>query len=179
MNKREDSKQLLAEYIEADSLRNHCFMVARAMEAYATSLGKSGKETDEWWTSGLLHDLDWERYPEEHPKRATRQILPKKGYGRVIIEAIEAHAPDRTGREPKTEMECYLFACDELSGFMYAVSLMRPNKFDDMKVKSVKKKLKDKRFAENVSREDINHGVALIGKSLSDHISFLIDVFRR
>jgi len=103
--------------------------------------------------------------------------LPDKGYDEAVIKAIEAHAPERTGREPATELERYLFACDELSGFMNAVSLMRPNGFLDMKVKSVTKKLKDKRFAESVPREDIKRGAELINKPLNEHIQFLINVF--
>ena len=126
----------------------------------------------------MLHDLDWEKYPEEHPAKAVNEILPQKGYDDAVIKAIEAHAPERTGRKPTTELERYLYACDELSGFMNAVSLMRPNGFDDMKVKSVTKKLKDKRFAESVPREDIKKGAELIEKPLNDHIRFLIDVFK-
>ena len=153
-------------------------MVARAMEAYAHELNKTAGEKDLWWTTGLLHDLDWEQYPEEHPNKAVHEILPEKGYHPELIEAIKAHAPERTGKEPETELERYLFACDELSGFMYAVSLMRPNGFSDMRVKSVTKKLKDKSFAESVSRDDIHKGADLIGRPLNDHISFLIGVFR-
>lgn len=153
-------------------------MVARAMEAYADELDKTAEEKDLWWTTGLLHDLDWEQYPEEHPNKAVNEILPEKGYSTELTEAVKAHAPERTGKEPEAELERYLFACDELSGFMYAVSLMRPNGFSDMKVKSVTKKLKDKSFAENVPREDIRKGAELIDKSLNDHIAFLIEVFR-
>ncbi len=91
--------------------------------------------------------------------------------------AIKAHAPERTGKEPESEIERYLFACDELSGFMHAVSLMRPNGFEGMKVKSVKKKLKTLKFAESIPREDIQKGADLIGKNLEDHIHTLIDVF--
>jgi predicted hydrolase (HD superfamily) len=153
-------------------------MVAMAMEAYAEKLGKSPQETDEWWAAGLLHDLDWEKFPDEHPNKATEEILPEHGYPDSVVNAVRAHAPERTGKSPEAEIERYLFACDELSGFMNAVSLMRPNGFSDMKVKSVKKKLKDKRFAENVPREDILKGAGLIGAELGDHIQFLINVFR-
>jgi predicted hydrolase (HD superfamily) len=175
---RQDSQTLLKTWIENDNLRHHCEMVAIAMEAYAKNLGKPERETDEWWTAGLLHDLDWEKFPDEHPYKAINEILPPLGYSEAVINAIKAHAPERTGKEPESEIERYLFACDELSGFMNAVALMRPNKFSDMKVKSVRKKLKDKRFAENVPREDITKGAELIGKELSDHITFLIGVFK-
>jgi predicted hydrolase (HD superfamily) len=173
-----NSRKLLKEYIESESLINHCEMVAQAMEAYARFLGKPDDEIQEWWTAGLLHDLDWEKFPDEHPNKAVNEILPAKGYSKQVIEAIKAHAPERTGKEPETEIERYLFACDELSGFMNAVSLMRPNKIEDMKVKSVTKKLKDSKFAANVPRDDIRKGAELISKELSDHISFMISVYR-
>lgn len=175
---RTTSVELLSAYIESESLRNHSFMVAHAMEAYARKLGKTDEEKDEWWTAGLLHDLDWEKFPDEHPNKAVDEILPKAGFSNNVIEAIRAHAPERTGKKPEAEIERYLFACDELSGFMNAVALMRPNQFDDMKVKSVTKKLKDLNFAANVSREDIRRGCELIECELNSHIEFLISVFR-
>lgn len=153
-------------------------MVALAMEAYAKVLDKPEEVATQWWTAGLLHDLDWEKYPDEHPNKAVNEILPECGYSQDILEAIKAHAPERTGKFPETEMERYLFACDEISGFMNAVSLMRPGGFVDMNVKSVSKKLKDARFAANVSREDIKKGAQLIGKDLNAHIAFLIEVFK-
>lgn len=177
MISRDESLALLDEYIENEALQHHCKMVAQACEAYANELGKSEAETETWWTAGLLHDLDWEKYPDEHPNKAVTDILPPKGYSSEIIEAIKAHAPERTGKEPESELERYLFACDELSGFMHAVSLMRPTGFDGMKVKSVTKKLKASNFAANVSREDIKKGADLIDKPLNEHIQFLIGVF--
>ena len=179
MPKREDSLSLLSEYIEAESLKQHCEMVAVAMEAYAIEVGKSNDVVLKWWTAGLLHDLDWEKYPDEHPNRAVNHILPPLGYPTDILTAIKSHAPERTGVEPENEMDRYLFACDELSGFLNAVSLMRPNGFSDMKVKSVTKKLKDKRFAANVPREDIAKGAKYIEMELNTHIQFLIDVFKK
>jgi len=179
MPSREDSLKLLNDYIESENLQQHSKMVAAAMEAYANHLSKSGQEVEEWWTAGLLHDMDWEKFPDEHPNRAVNEILPPLGYPESVISAIRAHAPERTGKEPKTEIERYLFACDELSGFMNAVALMRPNGFSDMKVKSVRKKLKDKSFAANVPRDDIRKGAELIEKELSEHIRFLIDVFKK
>lgn len=175
---RNRANQLLHHFIESESLVNHSEMVASAMEAYARELNKPEAEIDKWWAAGLLHDLDWEKYPDEHPHKAVNEILPEEGYSPDVINAIKAHAPERTGKEPETEIERYLFACDEISGFMNAVSLMRPNKFADMKVKSVTKKLKDLNFAANVPREDIKKGAELIGKELSEHIAFLIDTFK-
>lgn len=167
------AEKLLAEYIKNDALTHHCRMVARAMEAYAQALGE---EAELWYQTGLLHDLDWEMYPDEHPNKAITEIL--KDYPESLKQAIAAHAPDRTGKHPETTIEKYLFACDELSGIMHAVSLMRPNGFSDMEVKSVKKKLKDKSFAANVSRDDIIQGMELIGKTPEEHIGFLIEVFK-
>jgi len=175
---RKESRDLLNQWIENENLRQHSEMVAAAMEAYASELGKPGEVIDEWWTAGLLHDLDWEKYPDQHPNKAVNDVLPPLGYSNDVLDAIKAHAPERTGKEPESEIERYLFACDEISGFMNAVALMRPNGFDDMKVKSVTKKLKDKRFAENVPRDDIHRGADLINKQLSDHILFLIGVFK-
>lgn len=178
MNTREESLKLLNDYIDNENLRHHCRMVAAAMDAYARDLGKGLEEVEAWWTAGLLHDVDWERWPEEHPSKAVEEILPEAGYPEEVILAVKAHAPERTGREPQMEIERYLFACDELSGFMNAVSLVRPNGFSDMKVKSVTKKLKDKSFAADVPREHINKGAELIDTELRDHIAFLIQVFR-
>ncbi len=178
MPDRNKSLDLLRKYIQSDALQKHSIMVAEAMEAYAKKLNKEKFEIEKWWTAGLLHDLDWEMYPDEHPSKAVNEILPPLGYPADIIEAIKAHAPERTGKEPATEIEQYLFACDELSGFLNAVALMRPNGFADMKVKSVTKKLKDKRFAANVPREDIQRGAELIDTQMNEHIQFMITVFR-
>lgn len=178
MKSRNESTELLNQYIENENLRHHCWMVAAAMEAYAESLNKTADEIDRWWTAGLLHDLDWEKYPDEHPAKAVEDILPETGYHEDIINAVEAHAPERTGRKPQIEIDCYLFACDELSGFMNAVSLVRPNGFADMKISSVTKKLKDKSFAADVPRDQIHKGAELIDTELNDHISFLIKVFK-
>lgn len=169
---RSQSLTLLRSHIKNEALLNHCYMVARAMEAYAEKLGA---DTELWYQTGLLHDIDWEEYPDEHPNKAIAEWFGE--YPEALKQAVAAHAPDRTGTQPTSQLDKYLFACDELSGFMHAVSLMRPNGFDDMKYKSIKKKLKDKGFAANVSREDITEGAELIGVDLADHVTFLIEVF--
>jgi len=172
---RQQSIKLSEKYIENEKLRHHCNMTADAMEAYAEKLDE---DRELWYQTGLLHDLDWEKYPDEHPNKAVKDLLTE--YPSELIEAIKAHAPGRTGKKPEAKLDKYLFACDELSGLMYAVSLMRPNGFADMKVKSVKKKIKDKSFAANVSRDDIRKGFELIGaEDPSEHISFLIEVFKK
>jgi putative nucleotidyltransferase with HDIG domain len=170
---RAKAEELLAKYIKNEKLQHHCQTVAEAMAAYARQLGE---DEELWYQAGLLHDLDWEAYPDEHPNKAITKILTD--YPQELLNAIAAHAPDRTGKQPETQIERYLFACDELSGFMHAISLMRPGGFADMKPKSVSKKLKDKSFAAAVPREDITHGAELIGKPLHQHIQFLIDVFK-
>ncbi len=170
---RQQSEALLEEYVKNSALRHHCRMVGQAMEAYAQALGE---DSELWYQAGLLHDLDWEMYPDEHPNKAIKHILAE--YPEELRQAIAAHAPERTGKTAETSIEKYLFACDELSGIMHAVSLMRPNGFADMEPKSIKKKLKDKSFAANVSREDIQKGFELIGKTPDEHIGFLIEVFK-
>lgn len=173
---REQTQQLMAQYIKNPALQHHCQMVAAAMESCAQSLGE---DVELWYAAGLLHDLDWEMFPDEHPMKAVNELLPAAGYPPELIEAVKAHGPQITGKEPSTTMEKYLFACDELSGLMHAVSLMRPNGFADMKYKSVKKKLKDRSFAANVSREDITKGFELIAKEPQEHVEFLIAVFKK
>ena len=175
---KESAYLLLNKYITTKSLLNHSHMVAIAMQSYAQKLKKDENSTHNWWLCGILHDIDWERYPEQHPNYAIEYIFPEIELPDEIQHAILAHAPSRTGVAAVSEMDRYLFACDELSGFIHAVSLMRPTAYDGMKVKSVTKKLKTLNFAANVSRDDINIGVELIGETLSDHILFLIDVFQ-
>ncbi len=170
---RSQSEKLLEEYIEDENLRRHCRMTAAAMEAYAEKMG-ANKEL--WYQAGLLHDLDWEKYPDEHPLKAVNELL--EGYPRALIAAVESHAPQITGQAPKTKMERYLFAVDELAGFMNAYALMRPTDFEGMKAGKVRKKLKDKSFAANVNRDDIKKGFSLIDEEPVDHINFLVEVFK-
>lgn len=173
---RSSANALLNQYVKNPSLLRHCEMVAQTMEAYAVKLGKD-KET--WFIAGLLHDLDWEMFPDLHPNKATKEILPAAGVPAEIIEAIESHAPDRTGKQPVELIERYLFACDEICGFLDAIAKIRPNGYEDLAWSSVHKKMKDKRFAANVSREDIKRGAELIELTLDDHVSFLIELFKK
>jgi putative nucleotidyltransferase with HDIG domain len=175
MINRTQAHQLLEQYITSPSLRRHSEMVAQAMEAYAKKLGE---DPELWYTSGLLHDLDWEQFPDEHPNKAIADILPAAGASQEMLDAIAAHAPGRTGKQAETLIEKYLFACDELCGFIDALAKLRPNGYSDMEWSSVKKKLKDKAFAANVSREDIAQGAEMIGVPLSEHTVFLISIFR-
>lgn len=169
---REHAEQLLEKHIKNDALRHHCRMVAAALEAYAHELGE---DMELWYQVGLLHDLDWEQYPEEHPHKAVNEFLV--AYPEVLRNAVLAHGPELTGREPESPMERYLFACDELCGFLHAYALMRPEGFSGMNASKVRKKLKDRSFAANVSREHIEKGFSLIQKEPAGHIQFLIEVF--
>ena len=169
---REESQTLLEKYIENPALHHHCEMVAAAMEAYAQKFGEDGEL---WYKTGLLHDLDWEKYPEEHPNKAVIELLTD--YPEELKHAILAHGPEITGVEPETKMERYLYACDELSGFMHAYSLMRPNGFAGMKTGKILKKLKDISFAAKIDREVIAKGFDLIDGEPTEHVQFLIKTF--
>lgn len=169
---RDQSEALMEKHIQGENLRLHCRMVAAAMEAYASKLGE---DADLWYQTALLHDLDWEEFPDEHPNLAVREWLTD--YPEELRSAILAHGPDRTGREPETTMERYLYACDELSGFLHAYSLMRPEGFRGMKANKVLKKLQDRSFAANVNRADVEKGFTLIEVDPAEHIQFLIQVF--
>jgi len=169
---RSQAHSLLEEKIENKALRHHCQMVANVMAAYAKELGE---DQELWYQTGLLHDLDWEFHPDEHPNKAVAEWLGD--FPEELRQGILTHAPDRTGKNPETTMEKYLYACDEISGFMHAVSLMRPTGFAGMKLKSIKKKLKDKKFAAAVNRQDIQDGLEMIDKTADEHFSFLIGVF--
>ncbi len=171
---RQDSQSLLEKYIKNEALQRHCLMVAQAMEAYAKVLNQ---DVELWYQTGLLHDLDWEQFPDEHPNRALTELLLE--YPPEMLQAIAAHAPSRTGKQPESQLDKYLFACDELSGFLNAYSLMRPEGFVGMKTSSVLKKLRDKSFAANVNRDDIQQGFELIEKDPSQHVEFLIATFNR
>jgi len=169
---REESKTLLEKYIENPALRHHCEMVAAATEAYAKKLGE---DVELWYQAGLLHDLDYEKFPEEHPKKAVNELLDD--YPEELKRAILAHGPDITGVEPETKLERYLYACDEISGFMHAYSLMRPKGFEGMKAGKVLKKLNDIHFAAKIDRQVISKGFDLIDEEPTDHIHFLINTF--
>ncbi len=171
---REKAHELLQTHIKNQALIHHCEMVAKALAAYAHELGE---DEELWYQTGLLHDLDWEAFPDEHPNKAVSEFL--KDYPEDLKLAIEEHAPGRTGKKPESLLGRYIFASDELSGLIHAASLMRPNKYEGMDASSVIKKMKDKAFAKNVSRDDIAEGFRLIGKSAEEHITFLLDVFRK
>ncbi len=176
MKSREECYELLSEYTKKESLIKHALSVEAAMKAYARRLG--GDEA-EWGNVGLLHDFDYEKYPtlDDHPMRGA-EILEERGYPRHWIKAILGHA-HHTGVERDTPMAKALFAVDELCGLVTAVAYVRPSrKVADVKVKSVKKKMKDKAFAAAVSRDDIRNGAEDLGVELDEHIQVVIEAMQ-
>jgi len=168
---RDRAQALLEEWVASDALRRHCRSVEIALRAYAAELGE---DADAWGCVGLLHDFDWERHPslERHPQDG-EPVLAALGYPEWFRRAVLSHAEHLHLRR-ETALERHLFACDELAGFIHACALMRPDRLEGMEPRSVRKKLKDKRFAANVSREDITAGAEGIGRDLDDHIAFVI-----
>ncbi len=164
---------LLKEYVKTDVLMKHLLAVEAAMRAYAR---KHGEDEEEWGIAGLLHDFDWEIVPtpEEHPMYGAN-ILRERGYPDYIVRAVLTHG-DHTGIQRESLMERTVFAVDELSGFIRAVTLVRPNKsLDEVTPRSVKRKMKDKAFARDVNRDDIVKGAQELDVELDEHISFVID----
>ncbi len=166
---REEAFDLLKEYVQSESLIKHCLAVEASMRGYAK---KFGEDVEIWGACGLLHDLDFEKYPDVHPAKAV-EILREKGYPEEFVMAVKGHA--RTGVTRDTKMAKALYAVDELSSFVIAAVLVRPTKFEGLKVKSIKKKLKDKAFAKAVDREQIKSSAEELGVELSEHIQTVID----
>lgn len=169
---RDDAHRLLTQYTHKEALLNHAYAVEAAMRAYARHFGE---DEEAWGIVGLLHDFDYEKYPtlENHPMRGA-EILREEGYPESWIEAILGHA-EHTGVPRTSRMARALFAVDELCGFITAVAYVRPGrKLTEVEVRSVKKKLKDKRFAAQVSREDIARGAQELGVDLDEHIGRVI-----
>ncbi len=172
---RHEAETLLNEWVLNDRLKLHVKQVAYLMKEWAKE--KEGlDEADEWrWEmAGLLHDADWDQWPDEHCKKIISE-LEKRNVDPEIIRAIASHGPVHFGVEPVTRMDKMLYAFDELSGLIHAYSLMRPNGYEGMDVKGVKKRLKDKAFAANVSRDDISDAANRAGVSADDLIQFIIE----
>jgi len=178
---RERALALMHEYTASEALRRHMYAVEIAMRAMA---GQAGEDPEAWGMVGLLHDFDYERFPNdahsataEHPSEGVR-MLAAAGFPEAMQQAILGHA-SYTGVPRATPMAKALFAVDELSGFLVACALVRPSRsLSDLEVSSVKKKLKDKAFARGVSRDDIRRGADEIGVPLEAHISFLLTALR-
>ena len=168
---------ILKEYTKSESLLKHAFAVECCVRAYAE---KFNQDVEYWGNVALLHDFDYEMYPteNEHPFKGS-EILKEKGFSEEFRNAILSHA-DYSGVKRETLLQKTLFACDELAGFITAVTYVRPSKsIEEVEVKSVKKKLKDKAFARAVNREDITKGSEELGIPLDDHVNFCINAMKK
>ncbi|NMB80606.1 MAG: HDIG domain-containing protein [Ignavibacteria bacterium] len=177
MRDREYCHSILTEYTKSDSLLKHAYAVEACVKAYAE---KFNQDVNYWSCVALLHDFDYEMFPsaEEHPYKGS-EILKGKGFDDEFRNAIMSHA-DYTGIPRDTLLAKVLFACDELAGFITAVTYVRPSRsIDEVEVKSVIKKMKDKAFARAVSREDIHKGASELGIQLEEHIQFCIDAMKK
>ncbi len=169
-----DAMTLIKDWVINEKLFFHMEQVGHLMKAFAISKGYDDETRQMWHVSGLLHDADWDQWPDEHCRKIiaeleSRQVDPR------IIKAIASHGPRYFGVEPSSEMDKMLYAFDELSGFVHAYSLMRPQGYEGMEVKGVKKRLKDKSFAAQVSREDIADASEKAGISIDELIRFVIE----
>jgi len=181
MLSRTEALELIQGYTASDSLRKHMLAVEGAMRAYAE---RFGEDVESWGLAGLLHDFDYERWPNdahwpdgEHPAEGVR-ILRERGVPEPILQAILGHAT-YTGVARETLMAKALFAIDELTGLITATALVRPSRsLNDVDVRSVQKKMKDKAFARGCNREDITEGAAALGIDLPEHIQFVLDAMR-
>jgi len=180
MNDRATAWGLLTEFTQSESLRKHALSVEICMRAYARKFSPGLAEAEELWgITGLLHDFDYEKWPslQDHPYRGN-EILQERGWSDEICRAIMSHA-EYSGVSRDTLMEKALFACDELAGFITAVTLVKPSKsLAEVDAKSVRKKMKDKAFARSVNRDDIVNGAAALGIELEDHIAFCIEAMK-
>lgn len=173
MPSREEAWKLLTEYVESESLRKHCLAVEAAMRAYAQ---KFSEDSEKWGVVGLLHDFDYEKYPDEHPAKGS-QILKERGYPQDVITAILSHN-ERSGVPRGTKMAQVLFAVDELCGMVMATAYVRPAGLDGMTPKSVKKNLKKKSFAAAINREEIEQGRKELDVEEDNHVALVIEAMR-
>ncbi len=173
---RDEAWSIVCEFVNSDGLRRHMLGVEACVLAYAR---KFGEDAERWQVTALLHDFDWEIHPNapDHPMKG-EAILKDRGVDEVIRRAILSHA-NYSGVPRESLLERTLFACDELSGFLTACSYVKPGKsIFEVDVSSVKRKLKDKAFARNVSRDDITNGAQELNVSLEEHIAFCIEAMK-
>ena len=170
---REDAYDLVCEYTASESLRRHMLAVEAAMRAYAA---RFGDDEERWGIVGLLHDFDYERWPDppDHPLKGA-EILSQRGYPQDVIYAIKSHADYLEDCPRVSTLDKTLYACDELAGFITACAMVRPELIGSMKAKSVRKKMKQKSFAAAVNRKDIVRGAEDLDVDLNEHIQFVID----
>jgi predicted hydrolase (HD superfamily) len=170
----EEANQLLNDWVKNDRLKLHMKQVAYLMKSWAKEAESADeKEQLKWETAGLLHDADWDQWPDEHCKRIIAE-LERRNIDPEIIHAIASHGPRYFGVEPETKMDKMLYAFDELSGLIHAYSLMRPNGYEGMELKGVMKRFKEKTFAANVSRDDIRDACERAAIPLDQLINFVI-----
>ncbi len=170
---RDDAWELFCEWTESDSLRKHALAVEASMRAYAR---RYDADEELWAVTGLVHDLDYERYPDletGHPRVALKE-LEQRGYPRDVIDAVAGHA-DFLEVPRETQMAMALYAVDEMSGFVTACALVRPTGIEEMKPKSVRKKMKQASFAAKVPREQLERGAEELGVEMNEHIQTVID----
>jgi len=171
---KEEANQLLDEWVLNDRLRLHMKQVSNLMKRWAAKIENLNEEDQwRWEMAGLLHDADWDQWPDQHCKKIVEE-LEQRNIDPEIIHAIASHGPNHFGVEPETKMDKMLYAFDELSGLIHAYSLMRPAGYEGMELKGVKKRLKEKSFAANVSREEIQDACNRAGVSLEEVIQFII-----
>jgi putative nucleotidyltransferase with HDIG domain len=173
---RDDAFRLMAQYTSSPSLRAHMLAVEAALRAYAR---RYAEDEEKWAVVGLLHDFDYERWPDppDHPLKGSA-ILAEHGYPADVIYAIKSHADYLADCPRVSLLDKALYACDELAGLITATALVRPNRLEGLTASSVRKKMKQKSFAANVSREDIVRGAEDLGVELDEHIQFVIDAMR-
>jgi putative nucleotidyltransferase with HDIG domain len=173
---RDEAYALMTEYTQSESLRKHMLAVEAAVRGYARQFGEN---EDDWGVVALLHDFDYERYPDQsnHPFRGV-EILKARGYPEWVTRAILSHA-DYSGVPRESQLEKTLYACDEMSGFVTAAALVRPSKSVlDLEAASVLKRMKDKAFARAVSRDDLRRGAEEMGLPLEQHVANVIAFMR-
>jgi predicted hydrolase (HD superfamily) len=171
----EEANALLNEWVPNERLRLHMKQVAANMKAWALEKENADEQTAmKWELAGLLHDADWEKYPDEHC-RVIIEELERRNTDPDVIRCIASHGPKVFGVEPESRMDKMIYAIDELSGFIHAAALIRPTLYEGLEVKSVLKRLKTPSFAAQVSREDIADAISRIDVSLEDLIRFIID----
>jgi predicted hydrolase (HD superfamily) len=169
-----EALDLLHEWVENERLRLHMKQVGAVMKAWALdreSLAEA--EAHKWWLAGLLHDADWDKYPNDHC-RIIIEELERRHLDPSIIQCIASHGPRHFGVEPQTNMDKMIYVFDELSGFIHAAALIRPQRYEGMDVKSIQKKLKTPSFAAQVSREDIQDALSRTSLTLDEVITFII-----
>ncbi len=171
----DEANALLAEWVGNDRLRLHMRQVATLMKAWALEKEHADEQTAlKWELAGLLHDADWEKYPDDHC-RIIIEELERRNIDPEVIHCIASHGPRYFGVEPQTTMDKMIYVFDELSGFIHAAALIRPTRYEGMDVKSVMKKLKTASFAAQVNRDDINDAISRIDYSLEEIIAFIIE----